>query len=76
VVWRTAPAHEALTAYGLLQFRDMARVQDVDLNMVERTRAYLLSQRDQQGGFKRNLRALDTSAGHRTTSPTPTSSGP
>ena len=22
----TAPAHEALTAYGLLQFRDMARV--------------------------------------------------
>ena len=26
----TAPAHEALTAYGLLQFRDMARVQEVD----------------------------------------------
>src|SRR5262249_54856739 len=24
----TAPAHEALTAYGLLQFRDMARVAD------------------------------------------------
>ena len=25
-----APAHEALTAYGLMQFRDMARVTDVD----------------------------------------------
>ena len=26
----TAPAHEALTAYGLLQFRDMSRVMNVD----------------------------------------------
>jgi hypothetical protein len=56
----TAPAHEALTAYGLLQFRDMARVQDVDPQMLERTKQYLLSQRDGKGGFKRNLRALDT----------------
>src|SRR5438046_8638627 len=56
----TAPAHEALTAYGLLQFRDMARVQDVDPAMLERTRQYLLSQRDGKGGFKRNSRALDT----------------
>jgi hypothetical protein len=31
----------------------------VDKNMVERTRAYLLSCRDGQGGFKRNPRALD-----------------
>jgi hypothetical protein len=56
----TAPAHEALTAYGLMQFRDMARVHDVDKAMVERTRVYLMAQRDGKGGFKRNPRALDT----------------
>jgi hypothetical protein len=53
-------AHEALTAYGLLQFRDMSRVQDVDKGMIERTRNYLMGQRDGKGGFKRNARALDT----------------
>jgi hypothetical protein len=56
----TAPAHEALTAYGLLQFRDMARVYDVDKNMVERTKTYLMSRKDGRGGFTRNPRALDT----------------
>lgn len=56
----TTPPHEALTAYGLLQFRDMARVHDVDQAMVERTRQYLLSRKDGKGGFQRNARALDT----------------
>lgn len=56
----TAPAHEALTAYGLMEFRDMARVREVDTAMMDRTRNYLLQQRDGQGGFKRNPRALDT----------------
>jgi alpha-2-macroglobulin-like protein len=56
----TTPAHEALTAYGLMEFRDMARVHEVDPAMLERTRQYLLQQRDGQGGFKRNPRALDT----------------
>ena len=54
------PAHEALTAYGLLQFRDMARVYDVDKTMVERTRTYLMSRKDGKGGFLRNSKALDT----------------
>jgi hypothetical protein len=54
------PAHEALTAYGLMQFRDMARVYPVDAAMVERTRTYLLSRKDGKGGFLRNDRALDT----------------
>jgi hypothetical protein len=57
---QTAPPHEALTAYGLLQFKDMAKIHAVDKAMVERTRKYLLGQRDQKGGFKRNARALDT----------------
>ena len=55
----TAPAHEALTAYGLLEFRDMARVYPVDQTMVQRTRNYLMSQRDGKGGFRRNPRAID-----------------
>jgi hypothetical protein len=60
--WFGAPnaAHEALTAYGLLQFRDMARVQKVDPAMLERTRQYLVASKDGRGGFKRNPRALDT----------------
>jgi hypothetical protein len=56
----TAPPHEALTAYGLLEFRDMARVYKVDPVMVERTRNYLMSRKDGKGGFQRNPRAIDT----------------
>ncbi len=48
-----APPHEALTAYGLLQFTDMSRVYPVDPVMLKRTRDFLLGQRDGQGGFKR-----------------------
>jgi hypothetical protein len=47
------PPHEGLTAYALLQFRDMSRVYDVDKAMLERTRRFLLSCRDGRGGFKR-----------------------
>jgi hypothetical protein len=56
----TAPAHEALTAYGLMEFRDMARVHEVDPVMLKRTSEYLMSRRDGKGGFLRNDRALDT----------------
>ena len=56
-----APAHEALTAYGLLQFRDMAKVQDVDAQMIERTHQYLLSASvTARAASHRNPRALDT----------------
>jgi hypothetical protein len=54
------PGHEALTAYGLLHFTDMARVRDVDRAMLARTRDWLLAQRDGQGGFSRKRRALHT----------------
>lgn len=57
------PGHEALTAYGLLEFRDMAEVYDVDRSMLDRTAAWLRSRRDGQGGFKRNDRALDSFGG-------------
>jgi uncharacterized protein YfaS (alpha-2-macroglobulin family) len=54
------PGHEALTAYGLLHFSDMAKVRQVDQNMVSATRAWLLKQKDGKGGFTRNRRALHT----------------
>ena len=54
------PGHEALTAYGLLEFIDMAQVHNVDAKMLERTRAWLLGARDGEGGFKRERRALHT----------------
>jgi len=52
--------HEALTAYGLLQFTDMARVYPVDPAMLARTRQYLLDCRDGKGGFTRSSQALDS----------------
>ncbi|HKA07879.1 MAG TPA: alpha-2-macroglobulin, partial [Gemmataceae bacterium] len=55
-----APPHEALTAYGLLQFKDMSQVSAVDQEMVARTRKYLLSRMRPDGTFERNTRALDT----------------
>ncbi|MFL5341571.1 MAG: alpha-2-macroglobulin family protein [Gemmataceae bacterium] len=54
-----APPHEALTAYGLLEFKDMSQVSAVDADMLQRTRNYLLSRRQPTGGFARNTRALD-----------------
>jgi alpha-2-macroglobulin-like protein len=56
----SAPGHEALTAYGLMQFSDMKRVGgDVDQGMMDRTAKWLMSRKDGNGGFKRNSRALD-----------------
>jgi hypothetical protein len=54
------PGHEALTAYGLMEFRDMARVYDVDREMIDRTARWLMDRRDGKGGFKRNAKALDS----------------
>jgi uncharacterized protein YfaS (alpha-2-macroglobulin family) len=55
-----SPGHEALTAYGLMEFADMAKVYDVDPRMVERTAAWLMSRRDHKGGFARSSEALDS----------------
>ncbi|MDA1013906.1 MAG: A-macroglobulin complement component, partial [Planctomycetota bacterium] len=54
------PGHEALTAYGLMEFTDMSQVRDVDADMLARTRQWLLGTRDGKGGFKRQRRALHT----------------
>jgi alpha-2-macroglobulin-like protein len=54
------PGHEALTAYGLMEFADMAKVYEVDHSMVERTADWLMSRRDGKGGFLRSSQALDS----------------
>lgn len=59
-----APAHEALTAYGLMEFEDMKKVYGgVDPAMIERTKNLLIGKRDGKGGFKRNARAIDSFGG-------------
>jgi A-macroglobulin complement component/MG2 domain-containing protein/alpha-2-macroglobulin family protein len=59
-----APAHEALTAYGLLEFADLRRVYGgVDDQMLARTAAWIKSRRNGQGGFQRDPKALDSFGG-------------
>jgi len=54
------PGHEALTAYGLLEFDDMSRVWNVDQTMIDRTADWLMKRRTGNGGFTRNAKALDS----------------
>lgn len=50
-----SPAHEMLTAYGLVHFYEMRKVyNNVDEKMVNRAQEFLLSRRDGSGGFKQN----------------------
>jgi uncharacterized protein YfaS (alpha-2-macroglobulin family) len=46
------PADVGLTAYGLMQMKDMARVYDVDPALLNRTRAWLLSKRGADGAWE------------------------
>ncbi|MFO0749629.1 MAG: alpha-2-macroglobulin family protein [Myxococcota bacterium] len=56
-----SPGHEALTAYGLMEFHDMQAVfPGVSDAMVKRTAEWLLTRRDGRGGFKMNPEALDS----------------
>ena len=57
------PGHEALSAYGVLEFTDMSACYPVDAAMLQRTRTWLLGRRDGKGGFSRNSRALDSFGG-------------
>jgi alpha-2-macroglobulin-like protein len=54
------PAHEALTAYGIMEFKDMQGVYaNVDNAMIDRTTTWLLGRRDGKGGFLKSQQALD-----------------
>ena len=54
------PGHDALTAYGILEFTDMSQVRFVDAAMLQRSRTWLLDQRDGHGGFVRKASTLHT----------------
>jgi alpha-2-macroglobulin-like protein len=54
------PGHECLTAYGLLEFTDMASVRSVDQTMLADTRSWLMARRDGKGGFTHERRSLHT----------------
>lgn len=47
-----APADRMLTAYGLMEFSDMARVYPVDPALVERAAAWLLAQQSPDGSWE------------------------
>jgi uncharacterized protein YfaS (alpha-2-macroglobulin family) len=45
------PANRVLSAYGLMEFRDMARVCDVDAALIDRTRNWLIAQQKPDGSW-------------------------
>jgi uncharacterized protein YfaS (alpha-2-macroglobulin family) len=49
-----APAHKVLTAYGLMEFRDMSRVHEVDENVIVRTQNWLAGLQQQDGTWERD----------------------
>jgi hypothetical protein len=53
------PANRTLTAYGLMEFEDMARVHDVDPKLIQRTRRWLLAQRRADGSWPNEAGRLD-----------------
>ncbi len=53
------PANVTLTAYGLMEFRDMAAVHDVDPNLIAQTRRWLLDQRGGDGAWKNEAGMLN-----------------
>jgi alpha-2-macroglobulin-like protein len=46
------PAHQILTAYGLLEFSDMAKVHEVDPNVIARTQRWLASKQQVDGSWE------------------------
>ena len=53
------PANITLTAYGLMEFEDMAKVHDVDPKLIHRTRLWLLGKRQADGSWKPIERGLN-----------------
>ncbi|MCJ7823213.1 MAG: hypothetical protein MUQ26_09100, partial [Armatimonadetes bacterium] len=48
------PAHKVLTAYGLMEFRDMSRVHEVDENVIVRTQNWLAGLQQKDGSWERD----------------------
>lgn len=46
-----APANQVLTAYGLMEFKDMSRVYSIDEAVIARTQRWLVSRQQQDGSW-------------------------
>jgi uncharacterized protein YfaS (alpha-2-macroglobulin family) len=60
-----APANKILTAYGLMEFIDMAKVADVDPRLIERTGNWLASQQQEDGSWKPDTQFINEGATNR-----------
>jgi hypothetical protein len=57
-----SPANKILTAYGLMEFNDMAKVSDVDSRLIERTRDWLVNQQQPDGSWKPDVSFINEGA--------------
>ncbi|MFH0802883.1 MAG: MG2 domain-containing protein [bacterium] len=46
-----APANKILTAFGVMEFKDMSAVYDIDTGVIGRTQRWLLNQQEQDGSW-------------------------
>jgi uncharacterized protein YfaS (alpha-2-macroglobulin family) len=60
-----APANKILTAYGLMEFHDMAAVHDVDRKVIERTQQWLAMQQQPDGSWKPDTQFINEGATNR-----------
>jgi uncharacterized protein YfaS (alpha-2-macroglobulin family) len=60
-----APANKILTSYGLMEFSDMAKVHDVDPNVIRRTQQWLVSQQQPDGSWKPDTSFINEGATNR-----------
>ncbi len=58
----SAPANKILTAYGLMEFRDMAKVYDVDPRLIERTAEWLAEQQQLDGSWMPDTQFINEGA--------------
>jgi uncharacterized protein YfaS (alpha-2-macroglobulin family) len=59
------PANKILTAYGLMEFYDMAQVHDVDPKLIQRTQQWLASQQQPDGSWKPDTSFINEGATNR-----------
>jgi hypothetical protein len=60
-----APANKILTSYGLMEFSDMAKVQDVDERVIQRTQQWLAMQQQPDGSWRPDASFINEGATNR-----------
>jgi uncharacterized protein YfaS (alpha-2-macroglobulin family) len=60
-----APANKILTAYGLMEFHDMAKVYDVDPQVIARTSDWMVSQQQPDGSWRPDTQFINEGATNR-----------